>query len=120
MQDFTQLRGWERAHRLALRVYSETHSWRRGHGALASQARRAAMSVGANISEGCGKESRREFARFLEIARGSTSELENHMRFARDLALLSPHVHRGYVEEIQAVRRMLTALLGRLRASTDD
>jgi four helix bundle protein len=115
MQDFNRLRVWERSHRLALRVYAETQDWGRGHGALASQARRAAMSVSANISEGCGKEGAREFARFLEIARASASELEYHLRFAADLGLLSQRAHATYLAEVHGVRRMLTGLLASLR-----
>ena len=120
MQDFTRLRVWERAHRLALRVYSESQGWGRGHGALASQARRAAMSVSANITEGCGQEGVREFARYLEIARASASELEYHLRFAADLGLVTLREHEAYVAEVQGVRCMLTGLPARLRGGPGE
>jgi four helix bundle protein len=46
----------------------------RGHGALAEQLRRAAMSMSLNIAEGYGKRTRDDRARFYHIARGSAHE----------------------------------------------
>ena len=85
MKDFKELRVWQKAHSLALEVYQATRSFPRDEiYGLTSQIRRAAVSVGANIAEGCGRRSDGEFARFLQIARGSASELEYHLLFARD------------------------------------
>ena len=56
--------------------------------AFASQIRRSAASIGANMAEGCGRSGEREFARFLRIALGSASELEYHLILATDLGYL--------------------------------
>ena len=65
-------------------------SWeRREQYGLTSQARRAAISVPANIAEGSAKRGRREFGRYLDIALGSLSELSYLLMMARDLGLLS-------------------------------
>ena len=72
---------------------------------LRSQMRRAAASIGAdNIAEGCGKDSRPNFARFLQNAAGSASEVEYHLLLARDLGYLPSDAYErlaGYTGEIR-------------------
>jgi four helix bundle protein len=80
MEDFKDLMVWAKAHQLALCVYQRTRTFPREELlGLTSQVRRASASIGANIAEGCGRRSDAEFKRFLQIARGSASELECHL-----------------------------------------
>jgi four helix bundle protein len=81
---------------------------------LTSQIRRAAGSVCANIAEGCGRGSAKDFARFLNIARGSASELEHHIILARDLRLLDNTQSADLGRAVVDVKRMLTGLIRRL------
>ena len=112
MKDFKELRVWQKAHSLALEVYQATRSFPRDEiYGLTSQIRRAAVSVGANIAEGCGRRSDGEFARFLQIARGSASELEYHLLFARDLKLITNDAHQDFEKKLGEVQRMLTSLV---------
>src|SRR3954451_2568356 len=71
MGDFRQLSVWQRSHLLAVKVHQLTTAFplieRYG---LAAQMRRAAVSIISNIAEGCGRQSDRELAYFLRIARG--------------------------------------------------
>src|SRR5438128_1985058 len=77
MQDFRKLRVWAAAHQVTLAAYRVTRRFPRDElYGLTSQIRRSAASVCANIAEGCGRSSRRDFARFLHVAQGSASELE--------------------------------------------
>ncbi len=76
MQDFRNLDVWVCAHRCTLRVYEITRSFpREEQFGLTSQLRRAAVSIGANIAEGCVKQTDAEFRRFLYVSLGSVSEL---------------------------------------------
>ena len=89
MQSFKNLKVWEKAHVLALDVYRSTKSFPREEiYGLTSQMRRASASVGANIAEGSCRKGDADFARFLQMAAGSASELEYHLLLARDLCFL--------------------------------
>jgi four helix bundle protein len=107
---------WQRAHELALDTYQWTHSFPKDkiYG-LTSQVRRAAVSIPANIAEGCGREGDAELARFLRISMGSASELEYHVLLARDLKYLSSDGFSDLSAKVQEVKRMQTGFLARLR-----
>jgi four helix bundle protein len=77
--------------------------------------RRSAASIGANIAEGCGRRSDPELKRFLQIARGSASELEYHLLLARDLSLLNIEEFENLESKVLEVQRMLAALSQRLK-----
>jgi four helix bundle protein len=67
------------------------------------------------LAEGCGRSGDAELARYVQIASGSASELQNHLRLAKDLALLSPSEHADLLRDLVSVRQMLTAFLQKLR-----
>lgn len=111
MKDFKELKVWVKTHELTLSVYKSTRSFPREEVyGLTSQIRRAAASIGANIAEGCGRRSDGEFHRFLQIARGSASELEYHLFLARDLHFLAEDDFRRLELNVAEVQRMLTSL----------
>jgi four helix bundle protein len=82
---------------------------------LTAQMRRAVVSIGSNIAEGCGRTGDAGLAAFLQIALGSASELEFQLRLAADLGLLSPAQVAPVIAELQQVRTMLTRLTQSLR-----
>jgi four helix bundle protein len=118
MRDFKNLQVWSKSHQLTLSVYQETGTFpdseRYG---LTSQMRRAAASVAANIAEGYGRESDREFLRFLHISAGSATELEYHILLASDLGYLEDDVYRSLNDRVLEVQRMLAGLIRRIKNS---
>src|SRR5258706_2857450 len=89
MKDFRDLRVWDEAYRLTLKVYRATGRFPREElYRLTSQMRRCAVSVGANIIEGCGKRGNNEFQRFLVIASVSASKLDYELLLTKDLQYL--------------------------------
>jgi four helix bundle protein len=123
VQDFRKLAVWVRSHELTLRLYAYTVDFPREEiYGLVSQLRRAASSVPANITEGCGRGGRADMARFLQIALGSASELEYHLLLARDLNYLANAEYEDAAREVTEIKRMLTALARRVRLGrlTDD
>jgi len=116
VKDFRKLEVWEKAHQLAVSAYKATASFpKEEQYGLTSQIRRAALSIPANIAEGCGRGSDSDFARFLQIAMGSGSELEYEFILARDLGCLDATQHVELEKTVQSVKQMLAALLRTLR-----
>ncbi len=119
MQDYRNLKVWERAHRLTLEVYKATALFPKDElYGLTSQIRRSCASIPANIAEGCGRDGDAEFARFLRIAMGSASELDYHLLLARDLNFLSGTAYEQLESELIEVRRMLNSFIQKLRANS--
>jgi len=119
VQSFKNLKVWEKAHTLTLDVYESSKMFPREEiYGLTSQMRRASASIGANIAEGSCRRGDVDFARFLQMAARSASELEYHFLLARDLKLLQvPDFERLSGQPVQ-VKRMLASLMQRLRADS--
>jgi four helix bundle protein len=116
VKDFKELKVWHKAHELTLALYSASKSFPREEiYGLTSQLRRAAVSIGANIAEGCGRRSDGEFIRFLQIARGSASELEYHLLLARDLKFMVQREHQNLESKLSEVQRMLSSLVSAIQ-----
>ena len=119
MQDFRNLKVWEKAHSLTLDVYRASESFpRQEMYGLTSQIRRASVSIGSNIAEGECRNGDAEFARFLQMAAGSASEVEYQLLLARDLEFLKIVDYQRVSDEVVEVKRMLAALMQKLRADS--
>ena len=120
MRSFHDLKVWKKSHELTLAVYPSTQRVKRGEfPGLLTQLRRAAASIPANIAEGCGHFGQREFARFLQIALASASELEYHLLLATELGMLPRNVYLELESQVKEVKRMLASLIQRVRADAD-
>jgi four helix bundle protein len=119
MHDFRRLQVWAKARELAVAIDGVTRRFPRAdRGVMAGQLRRAALSVPSNIAEGCGKGSRKETVRFLQIAAGSARELESHIEIAADLGYVHPLQREQHLDTTRSIQRMLDALMRKL--SVDD
>ncbi len=119
MQDFRDLKVWSKAHQGTLAIYEATRGFPADERfGLTSQMRRAAVSMSANIAEGCVRSSDADFSRFLYMAMGSASELEYFLLLAHDLRFLTADARDGLLNNLQEVKRMLAALIARLKADS--
>lgn len=112
MGDFKQLKVWQRSRevvKLTYRAASALPSTEQQE--LAAQMRSAAVSVGANIAEGAGRQSVRDQARCYRIALGSARELEGLVIMAADLEMLEAGVRDTLLRPIEEVEKMLHALI---------
>ena len=114
-RDYNKLHVWQKAHALAIEVNRASVKFPREHVSLASQMRRSAESIATNIVEGCGRFSQRDFARFLQISIGSTTELEYQLRLARDYEILDSALCERLTGQTIEVRRMLIGLIQKVK-----
>ena len=119
MKDFQRLKVWEKAHQLTLILYKETKTFPREElFGLTSQIRRAASSIPANLAEGCGRDSEKELARFIQIAQGSAYELEYHLLLAYELGYLAEATHIDLRSKVLEIQKMLYSFRNKLVASS--
>jgi len=106
--NFEKLQVWDKAHKLVLDIYTITKHFppieRYG---LTSQIRRSVVSIPSNIAEGTGRNSDKEFQRFLDYAIGSLFELETQITLANDLNFLSQEEYKKIHSEIKSLIRMI-------------
>ena len=111
MGDFKKLDVWRRCQQLVATIYRLSADFppveRYG---LSSQMRRAAISVSANLAEGCGRQGDVELRRFVRISLGSLSELECELLLSAELNYLEAKVCQRVSTEIRLIRRMLQRL----------
>jgi four helix bundle protein len=110
MQDFRKLVVWQKARELGLQLDGVLAQIAATKPALAAQLERAAESIAANIAEGCGRQSKADFRRFLTMAIGSTTELENHLIRAHDTGLLTTERYNSLIAATVEVRKMIHGL----------
>ena len=113
MKKYQKLVVWKQAMALAFEVYQVTKSFPDDEKfGLISQMRRASVSVASNIAEGAGRNSDKDFVRFLAMARGSLNELETQAILAVQFGFLSPSAE--FEERIDHICAMLNNLINKL------
>lgn len=119
MRNFRKLSVWEKSHSLVLSIYKFTSSYPKEEVyGLTSQMRRSASSIPSNIAEGCGRNTQPQFARFLNIAFGSASELEYQIILSRDLEFISDKIFNKLIQNVIEIKRMLSSLLKKVEADS--
>ncbi len=109
---YRDLRVWQRSIDLSLSVYQLTRVFPKDETyGLASQMRRASVSIPSNIAEGQAKRSLPEFKRFLSIALGSLAEIDTQLIIAARLKYIDPQQGTACEKDISEIRAMLFSLM---------
>jgi four helix bundle protein len=112
---FKELRVWQEAMRLAIRVYGTTASFPKHElYGITQQMRRAAVSIASNIAEGKGHKSDKEFSHFLFHARGSLLELQTQLLIAKELQYVPGACIQSLLDYSDGVGRALSGLISSL------
>jgi len=116
IKSYRDLIVWQKSMTLAVETYQLTRRLpTREQFGIASQLRRASVSIPANLAEGHARGSRGDFRRHVSVARGSLAEVETHLELTRRIGLIT-RKETATVESLAAeVGRMLSALLRRLK-----
>ena len=115
MRDFKKYDVWQLTHELVLKVYKITSSFPASEKfQLMSQMQRAAYSIPSNFSEGCGRESDKDFNRFVQIALGSAHELEYFFILTRDLSFIDQASYEELDQQVNEIKKKLYNLSKKL------
>lgn len=108
MHNYLELKIWQRSRALAKAIYQLTESFPgdQQYG-LTSQIQRAAISIPSNIAEGAGRNSSKEFMRFLDIANGSAFELETQLFLSSDLGYANVDQVENIILELKEIQKMI-------------
>jgi four helix bundle protein len=117
-QSYRELIAWQKAMQFVTEVYRATRTFPREETyGLASQLRRAAVSVPSNVAEGQARFSPREFHHFLSHARGSLVEIETQLMIAQTLSYLSREETERLLEHAAELGRVLNGLIASIRST---
>ena len=115
---FEDIQSWQKAREATRLVYQITSegSFSKDF-ALRDQTRRSCVSIMANIAEGYGRRSDKEFANFLNIAHGSVAETQSHLYVALDLSYIDQSRFSNLYELLNEISRMTISLAKHLRGN---
>jgi four helix bundle protein len=116
---FEDILAWQKARQATKLVYQITTdgNFAKDFG-LRDQIRRSSVSIMANIAEGYGRRSDKEFSNFLNIAHGSIAETQPHLYIALDLTYINEEHFKNIYDLLDEVSRMIMSLTQHLRKST--
>ena len=118
IRDYKKIKAWQVADKLAVKVYETTRSYPKDEiYGLTSQIRRAAVSIAANIAEGSGRSTQKDYLHFLTIARSSAREVEYYIDLSYKLKYIGELRLRILTELCSETHRVL---FGLIQAVTND
>ncbi len=118
MHNFKELIVWQKARKLVKEIYLILKSFpdEEKYG-IVSQIKRASISIPANIAEGAGRNTDNDFCRFLDIANGSSYELETLIILSLDLDFLKESDFNILISEIEEIQKMIYSLRNKIKKS---
>lgn len=120
MQDFHQLKVWQKAHAFVLRIYSVSGQLPPSENfGLTANLRRCAVAIPRTISEGSARASGLEFIADLRRARAAANEVEYLLLLCRDLEFLPVPLHDQLLDQLIEVSKMISGLISRVSSTTE-
>ncbi|MBS1669692.1 MAG: four helix bundle protein [Bacteroidetes bacterium] len=122
MRDYKKYDVWVKSHDLVLIVYKEIAPLfpKSEQFELTSQMKRAAYSIPFNIVEGCGRNSDKDFAHFLDMSLGSANELEYCFLLSKDLSFIDIEQYNLLFEKVNEIKAKLINLIKSIRGGSTN
>ncbi|ADY53949.1 hypothetical protein Pedsa_3415 [Pseudopedobacter saltans DSM 12145] len=112
MHNFKELKVWLQGISLSRLIFEITKAFPSEHKfSLDSQMFRSAISIPSNIAEGCSRKSEKDFRRFLDIALGSSFELETQIIIAKEVDLVTQEQYSELIYKTAEIQKMLNGLI---------
>lgn len=117
IERFEDIQAWQKARELNQQIYDVTKDAHFSKDfSLRDQIRRASVSIMANIAEGFGRKSKKEFANFLNMAHGSAAEVQCHLYIAADQNYISREEFEELYVKTDEVSKMIQGFMNYLRS----
>lgn len=112
---FKEIKAWQKAHLISLEIYKLTNTTElaKDYG-LKDQMRRSSVSVSSNIAEGYERSGKKEFIRYLVIAKASSTELRSQLLLSKDLNYISSEQYDDLDELLIEVNKMISGFIAYL------
>ncbi|MBP7508200.1 MAG: four helix bundle protein [Prolixibacteraceae bacterium] len=108
MHNYLELKFWKKSRELVKQVYLITDSFPKNQQfCLSNQMQRAVISIPSNIAEGAGRNSSKEFVRFLDIANGSAFELETQLFLSYDFGYVTSEIINSLISDLKEIQKMI-------------
>ena len=115
MRDFRKLEIWTKGISVVKHIYILTETLPQTEKfALISQMQRSAVSIPSNIAEGCSRNSEMEFKRFLEIAIGSSFELETQLILCNEIGYIKGGNAESLITDLHILQKQINSLISKI------
>jgi len=112
MRNFRKLEIWNKGMLIVKEIYLITNKFpAREKFGIISQMQRCAISIPSNIAEGCSRNSEKEYKRYLEIAMGSSFELETQLIISADLAYIKTEQLENLITKLNILQKQINTLI---------
>ena len=116
MSTFRNLLIWQKSMDLVTKIYSSTQQFPKEEVfGLTSQIRRSAISIPSNIAEGYGRDSNKEYLRFLNISISSLFEMQTQIEIAKNINYINETDFNKIYEDSREIERMLTSFIKKIK-----
>ncbi|OMQ11967.1 four helix bundle protein [[Flexibacter] sp. ATCC 35103] len=116
MSHFKKILVWQKSISLVTKIYKATRTFPKEEMfGLTSQIRRSSVSIPSNIAEGSGRESTKDFLRFLYISMGSIFEMQTQLEIAKNIIYIKEEEFNNLYEDSREIERMLASLIRKLK-----
>jgi four helix bundle protein len=116
MSNFRKLIIWQKAMNLVTKTYNSIKEFPKEEiFGLTSQIRRCSISIPSNIAEGHGRESNKEYLRFLNISIGSLFELQTQLEIAKNIEYLTEEDFNNLYDDSREIERMLVSFINKIK-----